>query len=37
MASTATLNFLRDHSEVSGESVPWHLHTADETAAPVNK
>jgi tetratricopeptide (TPR) repeat protein len=33
MASTATLNFLRDHSELSGESVAWHLHTADETAA----
>jgi tetratricopeptide (TPR) repeat protein len=33
MASTATLDFLRDHSELSGESVAWHLHTADETAA----
>jgi tetratricopeptide (TPR) repeat protein len=38
MASSSTLNFLRDHSEISGESVPWHLHTADETAAAaVNK
>jgi tetratricopeptide (TPR) repeat protein len=33
MASTATLSFLRDHPELSGESVGWHLHTADETAA----
>lgn len=33
MASTATLGFLRAHPELSGESVPWHLHTADETAA----
>jgi Flp pilus assembly protein TadD len=38
MASSSTLNFLREHSEISGESVPWHLHTADETAAAaVNK
>jgi Flp pilus assembly protein TadD len=36
MASTATLGFLRSHPELSGESVPWHLHSADETAA-VNK
>jgi Flp pilus assembly protein TadD len=37
MASTSTLNFLREHPELSGESVPWHLHSADETAAAVNK
>jgi tetratricopeptide (TPR) repeat protein len=24
---TFSLNFLRDHPEISGESVPWHLHT----------
>ena len=33
MASTSTLSFLRSHPELSGESVPWHLHSADETAA----
>jgi tetratricopeptide (TPR) repeat protein len=37
MASTATLGFLRQHPELSGESVPWHLHTADETAATAKK
>jgi tetratricopeptide (TPR) repeat protein len=38
MASTATLGFLRSHPELSGESVAWHLHSADETAAAaVNK
>lgn len=37
MASTATLGFLRAHPELSGESVPWHLHTADETATAADK
>ncbi len=37
MASTATFGFLRNHPELSGESVPWHLHTADETAVPAKK
>jgi hypothetical protein len=32
------LSFLRSHPKLSGESVPWHLHSADETAAAaVNK
>jgi hypothetical protein len=38
MASMATFGFLRSHPELSGESVPWHLHFADEmAAAAVNK
>ncbi len=37
MASTATLGYLRNHPELSGESVGWHLHTADETAAAADK
>ncbi len=37
MASTATLSYLRNHPELSGESVGWHLHTADETAAAAKK
>ncbi len=28
MASTASLQFLEKHPELSGESVPWHLHVA---------
>jgi len=28
MANTAALQFLEKHPELSGESVPWHLHTA---------
>jgi tetratricopeptide (TPR) repeat protein len=34
MANTASLQFLEKHPELSGESVPWHLHTALD-AAPV--
>ena len=37
MASTATLGYLREHPELSGESVGWHLHTADETAAAARQ
>jgi tetratricopeptide (TPR) repeat protein len=29
MANTAALQFLEKHPELSGESVPWHLHTLD--------
>ena len=34
MANTAALQFLEKHPELSGESVPWHLHTALD-AAPL--
>jgi hypothetical protein len=34
MANTASLQFLEKHPELSGESVPWHLHTALD-AAPM--
>jgi Flp pilus assembly protein TadD len=34
MANTAALQFLERHPELSGESVPWHLHTALD-AAPL--
>jgi tetratricopeptide (TPR) repeat protein len=34
MANTASLQFLEKHPELSGESVPWHLHTALD-AAPL--
>ncbi len=33
MANTATLGFLREHPEVSSESVPWHLHSGLEPAS----
>jgi tetratricopeptide (TPR) repeat protein len=32
MANTAALQFLEKHPELSGESVPWHLHTALDAA-----
>ncbi len=35
MANTASLQFLEKHPELSGESVPWHLHTALD-AAPMS-
>ena len=30
MANTASLKFLEKHPELSGESVPWHLHTTSD-------
>lgn len=37
MANTASLEFLEKHPEISGESIPWHLHTALDAAPLPNK
>ncbi len=37
MANTASLEFLRSHPELSGESVPWHLHDTDLVKQPLGK
>jgi Flp pilus assembly protein TadD len=33
-APTYSLDYLRKHPEISNESVPWHLHTDMQSAAP---
>jgi hypothetical protein len=32
-APTYGLNYLRDHPEISTESIPWHIHTDLESEA----
>jgi tetratricopeptide (TPR) repeat protein len=33
-APTYSLDYLRNHPEISNESVPWHLHTDKQIASP---